>query len=230
MNRSAAAATGLSIFALLPLSAAADILHFDNSAGQFEWVESFVLNGNFMHGSSLDLTQGPSQSGEQTPMSLLAYTEIFFTSNQLVNTSIEPNDPSVMRIARNPEVLIDLGPNSDIVFPVTTYALGVPIGPSVPNGSWAVSADVNYRSGAINVSLIGGRAFVGIRLQLADGIHYGWIDLLDQGYNTNPSFLPLAWAIETTPNTPIAAGVIPAPASIACLGVLSLTAGRRRRR
>ncbi|MEX2142209.1 MAG: PEP-CTERM sorting domain-containing protein [Pirellulales bacterium] len=61
--------------------------------------------------------------------------------------------------------------------------------------------------------------FIGIRFDLSDGLHYGWIRLSiehptgDGLVGKNPRVLD--WVYESTPNAPIVAGTVPEPASVA---------------
>ncbi|MBC7773633.1 MAG: hypothetical protein H7210_14150 [Pyrinomonadaceae bacterium] len=209
--------------------AVGDVVYFDNSGGEFVWEESWFF-GDFHHGTSLDITLPPSQSGEATPYSLQSYSEIYFTSGQLVTTSLTPDQPGNVTVARGPETFVNPGPWSGNVDPAIAFAAGDPIGPAVPGGTWGANADVDWRSGIQDVSLIDGHAFIGVCLQLPDGPHYGWIDLVDNGYNAGRSFVALGWAWETTPNTALPAGTVPGPAALACFAVAGVSALRRRRR
>lgn len=228
VSRGLIAVASIAMLASCAGRAIGDIVYFDNSAAQFAWDESYYLGG-FHHGTSLDITLPPTQSGEATPYSLQSYSEVFFTSGQLVTTSLTPDAPNVS-IARGPHTLVNSpGPYSGFVDPAVAYSAQALIGPTVPNGSWGVDADVDWRSLTLDISLIGGHAFVGVLLQLPDGTHYGFIDLVDNGYNHNPSFTPIGWGWETTPDVPIPAGAVPVPASLVCLAATAMCVRRRRR-
>jgi len=212
-------------------AAHASIQYFNNAGGAFVW-ESSTFFSEFIPGTFLDITQPPSQSGAQTPFSIQSFSEPLFFSRQFVTTTLVADDASRISFARGPHQIMhplpDIAGECD---PAVALASGVMIDGDVPGAAWSDYADVNFRADMIDQSLIGGRSFVGVKLHMADGVHFGWIDLQDNGYNANPSFVPLAWAYETTPDTPLPAGVVPAPGT---LSLLALTAApllaRRRRR
>lgn len=204
------------------------IIYHDNAAGRFFWQESYYLAG-FHHGTSLDITLPPTQSGEVTSYSLQSYSEVYLTSGQTVTTSVAA-DGAGASVGQAPRIIVNSpGPYARFVDPATAYAADAGIGPTVPGGTWAAYADVNWRSGPTDVSLIGGHAFIGVRLNMPDGLHYGWVDLVDNGYYGAPSFSALGWAWETTPNTPLPAGAIPGPATLAGIATAVIALPRRRR-
>jgi hypothetical protein len=208
--------------------AAGSIVYFNNSGGQFVWQESFYLAG-FHHGTSLDITQPPSQSGEITPYSIHSFSESFLTSGETVTTSLRA-DASTVSVSQAPRILVNTpGPYARFVDPPVVYAVGELVSASTPNGDWDSYADVNWRSSQTDISLINGRAFVGVKLEMPDGPHYGWIDLIDNGYYASPSFVAAAWAWETTPNTPLPAGMVPGPGSLVCLMMAGMRVAQRRR-
>jgi hypothetical protein len=214
--------------ALAAAPSSADIQYVDNSEGQFVWTESFHILADFHPGASLDLTLDASQSGAPTARSFSAYSETYLTSNELVTVNVQADPAANVRVARGETIFLNFGPWSGNVYPAVTFTEGTPIGPDIGAGTWELEADIDYRSGQNSASLIGGRAFIGVSLELPDGVHYGWIDLQDNGYNANPSLVPLAWAWETEPGVPIPAGVIPAPASAMVLGAALIPLRRRR--
>lgn len=74
--------------------------------------------------------------------------------------------------------------------------------------------------------------FIGFDLYYDDSHHYGWMRVA----NPFPSFFLVGevvdWAYESTPNTPIEAGAVPEPGTVALwgIGAVGLLAGRRLRR
>ena len=62
----------------------------------------------------------------------------------------------------------------------------------------------------------GSPAFIGMRLQMPDGVHYGWAQLTFEQTDRPRAFL-VDWAYETRPEFPIVAGVVPEPAISALL-------------
>jgi hypothetical protein len=74
------------------------------------------------------------------------------------------------------------------------------------------------------------RGFIGIEFQLADGLHYGYFDIVLSGDAAGAALL--GWAYETQPGVPILAGAVPEPSTWALLGtggLLFLWYGRRRK-
>ncbi len=72
----------------------------------------------------------------------------------------------------------------------------------------------------------GESGYIGVKFEEADGTHYGWIgfqaeDDASEGWVTG-------WAYESTPDTPIEAGQIPEPATLALLGIGTLLIRKRR--
>jgi len=62
--------------------------------------------------------------------------------------------------------------------------------------------------------------------------HFGWmqVDWLGEGLTGGVDLDILAWGYETTPDTPIAAGAVPAPGGAAVLALAGVFAARRGRR
>lgn len=81
-------------------------------------------------------------------------------------------------------------------------------------------------SGAFPLSP-GLRAPIGIEFEAADGIHYGYFDVISA--RDSGAVIVYGWAFETTPNTPIIAGSVPEPGRAGFL-ILGMTPLLRRRR
>ena len=76
--------------------------------------------------------------------------------------------------------------------------------------------------------------YIGIEMTLAGSTHYGWVHVNNQAPNGDAlgigGYLD-AWAYETVPNTPIAAGAVPEPGtSSLLLGAALFTVLRRQRK
>ena len=106
---------------------------------------------------------------------------------------------------------------------------GEQIGLSLPPESWSsrdlqlpllfvlrpTSGSGDYQ-GSGPLAEAGGTAFLGFRLQMSDGAHYGWARLAVE-QSAYPSALLLDWAYETSPEVSIAAGVVPEPSTLVLL-------------
>jgi hypothetical protein len=57
----------------------------------------------------------------------------------------------------------------------------------------------------------GSPAFIGMRVVMPDGVHYGWAQLTVEDAD-RPRAVLVDWAFETRPEIPIVAGVVPEPA------------------
>ena len=55
------------------------------------------------------------------------------------------------------------------------------------------------------------RGFIGIEFELADGLHYGYFDIVLSGDAAGAALL--GWAYETQPGVPILAGAVPEPST-----------------
>lgn len=123
------------------------------------------------------------------------------------------------------------------------------IGGSLPSGvSWRNQSQVTLGSfyryfglespyGGFATGAVDGdsvvRGFVGFRFNIGGNTHYGWLDVEVRGTfgpaNTGGIFF-FGAAYESTPNTPIAAGAVPAPGTLAGLAIGAAGMLRRKRR
>lgn len=89
---------------------------------------------------------------------------------------------------------------------------GETIGPVAASGaSWDMSADHGVAQGTGAAQLLQLPAYIGVRVQLDDGLHYGWIRLESFGPISNVyAYVISDWAYETMPDTPI---IVNAPAT-----------------
>jgi hypothetical protein len=122
------------------------------------------------------------------------------------------------------------------------------IGPTLPGGvSWRNQSQITlgsfYRSGGV-VSPYGGfatgtvpsasivRGFVGFRFAISGQTHYGWLDVEVRGSDATAGSGGLYFygaAYESSPNTAIPAGVIPAPGALVALAIGAAGLLRRKR-
>lgn len=199
---------------------AALIVH-DNSALTFTWTRSVLPpSGPLFEGRALDPTlPAAQQSGVHMNHAFhwLGYEPT--SSLQLLPEDLAGVSPAA-RVARAPEPVPLLSEN---FYPAAAFAPGSLVG---PGELWEAGA-MGYSEGfTTRAWFLGPEATVGIRFSLAGSTHYGWITLgLQPGITPHGHYQPVAWAYESTPDTP--ALVIPAP-SCALLGLLALAPRRRR--
>lgn len=226
LTRSRAAWAAL-LLVLCPGShAAASVISFNNSAGVFQW-RPVGFAGQM--GNLFDPTLAPSQQSAAVAAHSLSYNYGFiFGSDQAVAESIfgGPN-ASVAKEATPVVVHNPMGQEFDF-FPATIFGAGQPVGNAA---NWQSAADGAWNSFfAGRNRLLGQTAFIGIRLGLADGVHYGFAQLNWQqappDFGSMMMYQPTAWAFENTPNTPI---TVPAPgAAVAAICGACFLARRRR--
>ncbi|GMV26652.1 MAG: hypothetical protein AMXMBFR58_26830 [Phycisphaerae bacterium] len=202
------------------------VVAYTNAGGQFTWDtgEYYDSLGEFP-GNFLDITQPASQLG--------ARKNGAFGKWWVANIALHDPAPSYMRGEPGAEVaqitdpkLFDWngGTNNFIAYSLREYGPGE-----------RIRSDARWRENAIyfihlpnSMSLSEGTpcisdlAYVGVRTRIAGQWHYGWILIADHD-------VPLAWAYETEPNTPIDIP-IPAPsAGLIFLAAAGVLAPRRSR-
>jgi hypothetical protein len=192
----------------IALPAPAEVVHYDNSHGDFAWVPD-TPGGTFNY---FDPTQPPTQTGQQTPFGLF-HTNLFpETSGGVAVNSIapDPEPPKRIAIAVGDSFTVQSGEGGHAtVTPATTFLPGETVG---PDAVWTYQADldfVTYIGG--RTSLLGDPPLIGFRTETNGQYQYGWIEL---GVRS-PPYEPIRWAYETELNTPIT--VIPEPASVISL-------------
>ena len=89
--------------------------------------------------------------------------------------------------------------------------------------------DLNFGDGGSRPA-IGVPFYIGVRILLDGDYHYGWIGGVFDEDDPRSQFSTFAWGYETDPMTPIAAGAVPAPGTLAALAFGAAAAlGRRKR-
>ena len=122
-------------------------------------------------------------------------------------------------------------PGSHYVMPIFSNQL---IGSTpVPTALWVNNPIGSTLSSCVDIGCLGYFvngliASIGVQFALADGVHYGWVEI--EGLGGNGRIRSYAW--ETVPGVPIIAGGVPEPGRMAllftcCFGLIST---RRRHR
>jgi hypothetical protein len=125
--------------------------------------------------------------------------------------------------------LISGSPDSSFEWKTGTYASGLVSSwstyPPEPDTEW---------SGLLGET---GEAYLGIAFDVGESTHYGWIHVTLGEVDPDFGFkdpITASWAYESTPDTPIVAGVIPEPSTgiltmVGSLSILLIARSRRRR-
>ena len=101
-------------------------------------------------------------------------------------------------------------------------------GPNSPDGAPTIVSSVDI--GSMGYFKDSTDAYAGIQLEIEGQLHYGWMHIQNIGLNIGEI---TDWAYENNPNTPILAGSIPEPSSMALFavgaGAMSLWIKRKKR-
>ncbi len=162
---------------------------------------------------AFDITQGPSQT--QPPAALID-SKHFCMRNQSLGIMGGTASTGMLishsggGIATLPVTPVPTASFGTLKFDaVRAFGPGELVGPQylftlAPNTDYVYSSPVSI-SDRGSGNLIGNRAFVGVKFQINGQTHYGWILIdfaaLRSFSSTTPN--PIAWAYETTPDTPI---------------------------
>ncbi len=182
------------VAACLAPTAAADVIVFDNSAGEFQWEPwTYEHEGNLF-----DPVLGPGEQSAGVPARSYVYWAPFpITSLMTVAHYIECRSDAA--IARETEGVI-VGSHDKIeLFLATTFDTRSAIGPAA---NWQARADTGWLTISAGMNqLLGETPVIGIRLNFEDGPHYGFVRLAWRP--SAISYQPISWGYETEPNTPL---------------------------
>ncbi len=209
-------ALSLTFVSLCETPSLGGVVTYDNSAGTFFWQLSIRdVDGTPYPGTFLDITQPPTQSGEQRPGSLGKW----YSPNQ---ASDEPalrylEGQTGLQTARTTDlVVLDWNNTHGATRPTRNYEPGERV---TESDNWN-TASIYFVHLPFSYSLeegtplIGDPSYLGVRVKMADNQwHYGWIYFTDYAW-------PTMWAYETEANVPIQ---IPVPGPGA--GVFALVGG-----
>lgn len=139
-----------------------------------------------------------------------------------------------LRTERANRLIVSLSPPPNISGPVADLPEGFAIGSSLdpqlawnssdPLGGYVSPGEIAFAtvvqcldSGCLSTWPPGDftRGFIGIEFELADGLHYGYFDIVTSGSAAGASLL--GWAYDSRPGVPILAGAVPEPSTWALL-------------
>jgi len=201
----------------------ASVVTFYNLGNNFSWEPQYPFEG--VPGRALDLTQDATQLN--APSNRSVWVERGFHSSPFTVvahslTALPINaSPSLARFARSttPTTIFGVGGVPQDVFAIQRFSAGDLIGPGL---DWQSTVTFQQGSNMSGTQLPTARAFVGVEFPMADGIHYGFIEMSFTRLGVPPVY---SWGYETQPNRPF---IVPAPGS-SLLALASLIAFRRRR-
>lgn len=187
------------------IPAAGDLVTFDNSEGQFVW--QFRLDHpSDVPGNLLDLTRSPAEQSDADPALGFSYLfrESVSSSTEIVAHSIVGADDGM--IARDSQAIIVHNQLHEATLHLATR-FHAPIGPTE---NWRPDADTTWYSYSDGLHpMLGQTCTVGIRLNLADGVHYGYINLVWRPWSVDPPvphstgmYQPAYWGYDNEPDTP----------------------------
>ena len=153
-----------------------------------------------------------------------------------------------LRTERANRLIVSLSPPPNIGGPVADLPEGFAIGSSLdpqlawlssdPVGGYVTPGEIAFATivqcldiGCLSTWPSGPatRGFIGIEFELADGLHYGYFDIVLSGDAAGAALL--GWAYDSRPGVPISAGAVPEPSAWALLiggGVLMVCFKRKR--
>ncbi len=223
-TRSAAELVTAAVTLAAGTQAYGDVVRFDNPAegdpGHFAW--TFSADETAL--SWLDITRpSTDQDGLVSPMSV----------GQLYGAGFAPDNfteggASVLHLL-------------EFDFLTTSVVAGTIIDEYLPPGDGdartAWSNDTPYNAYHSYYYLFVGAStdinsgeYLAVRFEAADGMHYGWIGVTTTYVDYVYELSAFAWGYETDPMTPIAAGAVPAPGTLAALAFGAVALGRRKRK
>jgi hypothetical protein len=198
----------------------ADIQFFDNSAGDFDWGlgPSRPFNDPYLDRQFLDITRGPlDQLGAVYPYDSpgWGYDQTYTTFRQEVYYDFPNNYATAVYTYGG--LLVD-------GYFIQSVGAGTQIG-GMGQQFYVGFIAQNYYGSFDSLIPEGVRTYLGAQIKMNYETHYGWIGVIRNGFELET----FGWAFEDSPNTPIEAGAVPAPGTLAALVLgAGALAGRRR--
>jgi hypothetical protein len=198
----------------------ADIQHFDNGGGEFDWGlgPQYTFDEPYLDRQFLDITLGPTeQLGAVYPYGSpgWGYDQNYKTFRQQIYYDFANNYAT--SIYTNGGLLID-------GYFLQGVAGGTQIG-GLGQDFYVGFIAQRYYGDFFSLIPEGVRTYLGARIKVNYETHYGWIGVVRNGFELET----FGWAYETLPDTPIAAGAVPSPGTLAALVFGAAALGGRRR-
>ncbi len=216
-TRSAAELVTAAVALAAGTQAYGDVVRFDNPAegdpGHFAW--TFSADENAL--SWLDITMpSTDQAGLVSPMSV---GQLYAGADYYVSNLTEGGAAVLYR--------------SGVGVLTTSMVAGTIIDEYVDLPNFTAWSNAAYHSYyyffAGQFTYINSREYLAVRFEAGDGMHYGWIGVTVTEINDVHTLSAFAWGYETDPMTPIAAGAVPAPGTLAALAFGAVALRRRKR-
>lgn len=222
-----AATLGAFIPLAIGASASAAVVSFQNQGGAFDW--RCVLDGNPAQATWLDITQPATQTGESSARSFFlqrftGFTTPHFNEDRIVGVTA---DARIARRSTSIALTDEEGIVNSFAF-ARSFAPGSEVGAGLNFHQSAHVAVTNFYTEPFIERLLP-TGFVGVSVNLADGVHYGFIELapVESPFGIFIEYDVVSWGYETQVGVGI---VIPAPACGLVAGGLGLCGLARRRR
>lgn len=212
--------------------ARAQVVEFTNAGQQFVWLIHDLFDSQVLV-QALDPTAGPDQGGEPLDRGVSYGRYLAESKGQLIDQSDVLIGGSALGLGLDRVVFAPVPYNLLIRLP-RLYQLGESIGPDTLFIPAPERLSLMFESPFIEPGLVAladlgefvvaddlllfarAHGVIGIEMSLANGVHYGWIEVLatfdaDGGFDR---YVPLRWAYNTQPGTPIEAPISFCPADL----------------
>lgn len=202
-------------------NAVASLIEFDNSALTWRWFTGGL--DNYFLDITTDVAHQPVSGDMVRPHSMIQDPRPSSGNLTPGQTSLGGQAASSFALG----ALFDRGPAGSLQGPAQ-LGVGDVVGPSLTYGQvvYVGSVRSNFGQGEPPSQVLSTTGYIGVRLQLADGTHYGWVHVIGTLSGRAWNFDADRWAYESIPDAP---AIIPSPSVLAVLGIGSFAASRRRR-
>ncbi|MGQ0626757.1 MAG: hypothetical protein ACT4PL_01495 [Phycisphaerales bacterium] len=223
--------TGLSVLVCIPVGSAASVIEHSNAERTFVW----RANPGFAGGVG-DLLEPLLSANQQSEA---VFSRSLFYVAGVGGGSESPQGDAVqgsatMRVVQSPIPLLITNRFGVVTTfqPLQAIPAGSLLGASANYRNFGTAAIYYLGGNMVHAPLLGQSAFIGFNMTLADGPHYGFVELMfttgpvGNSGEIIPMYQPLRWAYESQPNVPI---VVPGPGPALAFVLFAPLAVRRRR-